>query len=264
MAYDKKTFPFPGSIEHEYTYAGRYGAKGEKREKRKKATPEQVKKQNQSNREKKIRRLMKLNFHKDDLFATFKYPKGTRKPINEVEKDVERFLERMRYAYKKREAPFKYICRMEIGKKGGIHIHMVINRTRGEPDTDVLIQQKWPHGRVNFQSLYESGGYHDLACYIVKQPDEDVEKQLSLFPEDERKKLIKYSCSKNLARVEPEHKTYKHWTMRKIIEEGPTPTKGYYIDKDSIVCGINPVTGMSYLYYTEYPLRRERGQPPDG
>ena len=38
-------------IEHEYTYPGRYGARGEKRKKKKKATPEQVAKQNQYNRE---------------------------------------------------------------------------------------------------------------------------------------------------------------------------------------------------------------------
>ena len=38
-------------IEHEIKCAGRYGAKGEKRAQKKKATPEQIKKQNQWNRE---------------------------------------------------------------------------------------------------------------------------------------------------------------------------------------------------------------------
>lgn len=264
MAYDRKIYRFPGSIEQEYTYAGKYGAKGEKREKRKKATPEQVKKQNQWNREKKMRHLMKANFEVGDIWATLKYPKGVRKPLGQVLKDLKRFLDNMRYAHKKRGAPFKYIYRLEIGKHGGIHIHILINRTRGDPDTDILIQQKWPHGRVNFQALYEEGGFQKLAEYIVKPPDEEIEEQLSLFPDEERKQLIKYSCSKNLVRAEPEHKRYEHWTMRKIIEEGPTPTEGYYIDKDSIRCGKNRVTGMSYLYYTEYPLKKERGQPPDG
>lgn len=264
MAYTRDTWTFPDSIEHEYKYMGKYGAAGEKRAEKRKPTKEQIRKQNQWIREKLMRRLIKANFCPNDLWVTLKYPKGCRKPIGEVKKDLQKFLSRLRYEYKKRGEPLKYIYRIEIGKHGGIHIHILINRTRGKPDTDVLIQEKWTYGRANFESLYEQGGFQDLACYIVKLPDEEIEEQLSLFPEQDRKELIKYSCSRNLIRPEPVKKTYTHWTMRRILEEGPTPTKGYYIDKDSIICGINPVTGMSYLYYTEYPLRRERGQPPDG
>lgn len=32
------------------------------------------------------------------------------------------------------------------------------------------------------------------------------------------------------------------------------PTEGYYIDKESIVYGINPVTSKPYLYYIEYRI----------
>ena len=56
--YWKDTWTFPNSNEYEYKFAGRYGAKGEKRQQREKATPEQIQKQNQSNREKKVRREM--------------------------------------------------------------------------------------------------------------------------------------------------------------------------------------------------------------
>ena len=264
MAYKKDTWVFPGSIEHEYKFMGKYGAKGEKRDQRKQATPEQIKKQNQWMREKRMRRLIKANFGEDDMWVTLKYPKGLRKPIGEVKKDLKNFIDKMRYAYKKQSEPLKYIYRLEIGRLGGIHVHILLNRARGEPSTDVLIKRLWTCGKAHYELLYESGGYQDLACYIVKLPDEGIEKQLSLFPEAERKELIKYSCSRNLIRVEPVSKEYKHWSMRKIIEEGPTPTEGYYIDKGSIISGINPVTGMSYLYYTEYPLMKERGQPPDG
>lgn len=264
MAYKKDTWVFPGSIEHEFKFMGKYGAAGEKRQQRKQASKEQIQKQNQWLREKRMRRLIKANFCENDLWITLKYPKGERKPIGEVKNDLKRFLDRLRYAYKKQDVPLKYIYRIEIGRRGGIHIHILINRTRGEPNADVLIQKLWVCGRAHFELIYQNGGYQDLACYIVKLPDEDVEKQLSLFPESERKELIKYSCSRNLKRVEPVSKVYKHWTMRKILEEGPTPTEGYYIDMDSIVSGINPITGMSYLYYTEYPISRERGQPPDG
>ena len=46
MAYRHDTYKYKNKkiIEHEFKYAGRYGAKGEKRAQRKKATPEQMKK----------------------------------------------------------------------------------------------------------------------------------------------------------------------------------------------------------------------------
>ena len=48
--YNRDRWIFSNSIETEYKFAGKYGAKGEKRAKRKKATPEQMAKQNQINK----------------------------------------------------------------------------------------------------------------------------------------------------------------------------------------------------------------------
>jgi hypothetical protein len=39
--------------------------------------------------------------------------------------------------------------------------------------------------------------------------------------------------------------------MKKLIDEGPKPTPGYYIDVESIYYGVNKYTGMSYYQYTE-------------
>ena len=255
MAYWEDIFRFPNSNEYEFKYAGNYGAKGEKREKRKKATPEQIKKQNQLNREKKVRRLIKANFLSNDMWNCLKYPAGTIKTTEEYKKDLSDFLDKVRKEYKKLGEVFKFIYRMEISTRGGIHLHILINRLKGKTDTDVLIQKCWKHGRVNFQSIYEYGGYEALANYIVKQPDEEEAEQLSLFPLEERKHYIKYSSSRNLVRPEPERKIYTRWTLKKLIEEGPKPTPGYYVDKNSIVCGKNPYTGMSYYRYTEYRIK---------
>lgn len=253
MAYWLDIYRFPGSIEYEYKYAGRYGAKGEKRGKRKKPTPEQIKKQNQRNRTKRMARLIKANFEEGDLWCTLKYPKGTRIPIEQVSRDLKNFIRALKYQFSKRGQPFKWIYRIEVGKRGGVHIHMVIGRIRGEPDTDQLIQEKWIHGRVNFQNLQKSETYADLAGYITKEPEE-MEGQIALFPEEEQKKLIKYSCSRNLIRPKPERKSYQHWTMKRILEEGPKASEGYYIKKESVISGINPYTGMSYLRYEEYQI----------
>lgn len=263
MAYNKKTYRFWGSNEIDFVYKGRYGAKGEQRQKKKKATPEQVKRQNQWNRERRMRRLMKENFSPGDPWCTLKYPRGTRKPIGEVMRDLRNFLARCRRRWKKHGEIFRWIYRIEIGKRGGIHIHILVNRIRGKPDgsaqelpdTALIIQQEWEKcGRVHFEPVYSEGLFRNLASYMVKEPDEGVEKQLSLFPEEDRKKLLKYSCSRNLRRPVPEVKEYAHWTMRRILEEGPEPTPGYYIDPDSVECGINPVTGLSYLHFIEYLL----------
>ena len=249
--YEQLTWHFPESNEVSIIYAGNYGAKGEKRSPRKKPTPEQLKKQNQKNKENKVRRKIKLNFNENDLWITLKYPAGERKNLQELNRDYSNFIKKLRRRYQKRGAELKWICRKEIGKNGGLHIHLLINRIQ---DADILVTECWP-GRTWHTNIYESGGYRKLAEYIVKQPDEEVMKQLSLFPEEEQDQLIAYSCSRNLAEPVPEKKTYSRRTVRKMLEEGPKPTPGYEIDKNSIVQGVNPFTGMSYLHYTEYRVK---------
>lgn len=256
MAYVHDMWVFADSIEHEYKYKGRYGAKGEKRAERRKATPKQIKLQNQRNKEKKVRRLIKANFTRGDYWITLKYPKGTRKPISEVMHDVKLFLRRMRRAYGKCGAQFKYIYRIEIGSQGGIHIHMIINRIIR---SDIIAAAAWEDfGIINYTPLYDAGGYQNLACYLVKPQDEDVYEQLSFIDADERKKFMKYSSSRNLIRPVPEHKEYKRRTVERMITNGIQAADGYYIDKSSIVSGINPYTGMSYLYYTEIAVKKKR------
>lgn len=268
--YWKDRWDFIESIEYEYKFAGKYGGKGEKRQKKKKATPEQIKKNNQKNREKRMRRLIKANFDIGDLWTCLKYPKGTRKSVGEVKDDLRKFLAGMRKAYKKKGAVFKFIYRMEVGKRGGVHIHILVNRVRGGPGTDMLIQKLWQQGRASYENIYESGGYQALADYIVKPPGDDVMGQLSLFDEKEKKELIRYSSSRNLIRPEPERKEYKNRTMRKILDavqsgDGPEPTPGYYIDRDSVYTGFNRFTGYSYLQYTEYRIKdgtKRKEEPP--
>lgn len=252
MAYHKDTWEFAYSVEYEYKYAGKYGAKGEKRRARKKATPEQVKRQNQYNREKAVRRLMKANFGKGDIWATVKYRAGTRKPVGEVKKDLRAFLSALRRAYRRRGDRLKFIYRLEVGKRGGIHLHIIVNRV-GEGETGLVLQGCWKHGRIHYEHVDgREGSFERLAAYITKLPDEETENQLSLFAEEDRKEFVRYSSSRNLIHPQPERKTYSRRTMRKLVEEGPQPRPGWHIDRDTLVCGVNPYTGMSYLHYTEY------------
>lgn len=262
--YKQKTYNLNGQIiEQEYHYDGDYGCKGERRKKKQKPTTEQMEKRNQRNRMIRVRRLMRANFDTGDIFCTMKYRQDTKRTPEELKKDWRKFYDKISKYYKKHGETFKWIYRMEIGERGGCHIHILVNRIHGK-DTDIEIQNVWNSitgGRVNFQPAYLEGGFEQLASYVTKKPDKKEYpkeyKQLSLLPEVERKVFTKYSASRNLDRPEPVEKKFSHWTMRKVLKDGIEnikPTPGYYIDKDSIVCGINPFTGKTYLYYTEYSL----------
>lgn len=148
--YWKDTWVFADSNEVEYKFAGNYGAKGEKRQKREKPTPEQVKKQNQRNRENRVRRLMKANFLENDYWLTLKYPRGRRPEIGEMKDHLRKFLERLRRRYRKAGQELKFIYRVEVGRKGGPHVHVLVNRIQ---DGDRMIKECWEHGNVNFRLL---------------------------------------------------------------------------------------------------------------
>lgn len=263
MAYYREMYYTINTIENEYKWAGHYGRKGEKRAKRKKPTPAQMKKQNQRNKERKVRYLINANFYPNDYWVTLKFQKGKRPPLGHVLQAFKNFRRSMQREYKKVGEAFKYIYRMEIGKRGGIHIHILMNRA-GEAQTDLLVKKHWKSGAVNYQTLYEKGGYKNLAEYIVKEAEEEIRGQMSLFGEKEKRKLCTYGTSRNLVRPSPLRKTYTRRTVEKLVRDGPKPHEGYCIDRDSIYTGINPYTGYSYMYYTEMRIKPIMGREDGG
>ena len=251
------------SIEHEIKAKGRYGCKGEKRSKRKKATPEQMARQNQWKKEAFVRRKIKANFSPGDLWQTYKYPKGTRISYEQIKDELQKYHRKMRMEYKSRGQPYKWICRIEIGSRGGIHVHMIVNRLN-DPEADLIAQRTWGKitaGRINYTNLYAEGGYAKLAKYITKKPNEEQMEQLKAYDVKAVKGMIKYTSSRNLIIPEPIRKK-SHWrTIRKMVTEGITAREGYYIDPESVYYGINPFNGMTYLKYTECRIGTLQGTP---
>lgn len=254
MAYIEKIYDLGSSREYEYCFSGKYGKKGEKRSKRQRASPDQIQKQNQWSRKKRLRRIVEYNFHEGDILVTLKYPRGIRPQMEQVEKDFKNFCNKMRRAYAKEGIPFKYVYRMEIGKRGGIHIHILMNDI---PNAIGLLRSKW-NGHANVEAVYDlTNG--EVSDYLSKLPDDIIEGQMTFLTDAEKKKLIRYGRSRNLVEPQPEVKEYSRRTVEKMVRDGIKPSPGYYIDKSSIWYGTNPFTGYTHLHYKELKTKSEKG-----
>ena len=225
-------------IQVEHYYPGNYGAPGKPRAPKKKRTPEDIERQNRTNREKKIQRLILANFKEGDWHLILKYKPSERPDTYEdAQKILKTFLDKVRKEYKKKGYQLKYIAVTERGKKGqALHHHIVIeNINTPELSTVELIKKMWP-GFKTWIDLYEDGNFENLAQYIVK-----IETK-----EEQEKGKATYSRSRNLKIPKPKRKKL----MRKRWPEDPKPKKGYFIIKDSVYNGINPVTQYPYQHYT--------------
>lgn len=168
-AYIREIWDFGSTMEIEEKHTGRYGARGQEREEKKKATPEEIAKQNQWRRERDVRRLIKWNFSSGDYWMTLTYKKGERPAWEQMKKDLAKLIRKVRLKYKKKGWELKYIYRLAIGKKGGPHVHLLVNREADqETGTDRIISELWENGHVYFASLYDAGGYVKLSEYMFE------------------------------------------------------------------------------------------------
>ena len=234
--YDMKIYDMGKVIDVENHYPGNYGAPGMPRGKKRKRTPEQIEEQNKRNREKYIQRLILANYDKGDWHLILKYRPKDRPSYAESRKQVKKFLADMRKAYKKAGHEFKYIYVTERGKKGqAMHHHLVIEDIAAPGlITTKLVKQLWIYGNTHWVDLYEDGEFKNLAEYIAKKETKEENTGCT------------YSRSRNLIVPKPKKKILH----RKRWPTDPKPKKGYYIIKDSIVNGINPVTEYPYQYYS--------------
>lgn len=237
-------------LEHEIKAKGKYGRPGEKRGKRSKATPEQIKKQNHWNRMKYIYRVLNLNFRERfSTFITLTYRKDERPDTIEAVKDhKKKFISAMRKEYRKYGEEFKWICRIEVGKRGGKHMHLIINDIPGV-DMKKLITKHWPYGNPDIKDVYDLAS-NNLAEYFTKILDE-VDGQLSWMEDKDAVSALGCTCSRNLVKPEAKRSEYKKRTLEQAVRFGIKATKGYRVDEQSIKYGVNPFTGYTYLHYRE-------------
>lgn len=244
--YIRDTWDCGDTLEIEEKHTGKYGAKGQARKEKKEPTAEDIRRQNQWKRERDVRRLIKWNFKKNDYWLTVTYRKGDRPSGAQMQKDVQKLIRKVREKYRKAGYEMKYIYRLGIGKRGGPHVHMLVNRI---PDADVIISTAWDKGHVNFRTMADTDGVTELAKYIVKPLEE--------WEQDEIKR---YHPSRNLIRKNPTRKTIRRRRLadRRGEPIWPKAPKGYYVDTSSVRIGRNMVTGYYYRHYTLVRIQKER------
>ena len=246
MAFKKKIYRFPNAIEVEEFHTARYGAPGEPRAKRRKATPEEIERVNRRNKEKKCRHRLRTYFDVNDYFVTVTYEKDQRPAdMEEAKQHFREFIRVLRKEYARRGEPLRWIRNIEVGSRGAWHVHLVVNRIQ---DTDIIIRDAWQRGRVVGSLLYDRGEFRDLAAYMTKDEKTDT-----------RLREASYSTSRNMPLPEPEEKIYHRW---RTWPTDPKVPEGFFLDKETVREGINPVTGHRFRTYTL--LRRREGNERHG
>lgn len=235
--YKKKIYDMGVVQMIEKCYPGNYGAPGQKRNTKQKRTPEEIRKQNETNRWRRLQRIILKNFSIGDWHLILNYREGDRPATyEEAVKQRRDFIAAVRKIYKKAGIPFKWIAVTERGKrKRVLHHHLIIEDIdRDGIRTTKLVKKLWKQGHVFFSALYEDGEYEKLAEYIVKSETK------------EECGWCTYSRSRNLIVPVPkvEYKQHRRW------RNPPVAPKGWYVVEKSLWNGKNPVTGLPVQHYT--------------
>ena len=219
------------------------GASKKKREQKKNKTQEQMQEANRRNAEKKLTRIFNANFVDGDLHIVLTYKKNERPTKEEAKKILAKFWRKLKAEYKKHKKELKYIVVTEFKNKN-IHHHIIINNPDGL-NVVKMIKNLW-NGIPKITPLWSNGQYKELAEYLIKETDKTFREKESGFKQ-------RYSRSRNLVIPKPKTKIVKadRWS------KNPKPKKGYYIDQDTVVNGINKWSGREYQHYTMIELSRD-------
>lgn len=198
----------------------------------------------------KLTQIINANFGTDDWFVTLHYERDKRPPdLETARKQLSKYINRLKKEYELAEAEFKWVKTTAYGSRGGIHHHVVIPKGLSMQ----LIQSVWKETikashkarPADCRALYDTGEYSSLAAYFCQQADKSGVKE---------KHCRRFTCSRNIVRPKAEEPV---WVSDIKWKEPPVAWPGYYVEKDSIRAGCNPVNGRPYLFYRMVKL------PPD-
>lgn len=243
--YIQNRWKIKGEIEVENIFSGRYGKRTPPSERRA-PTPEEQEKINEQQCIRKLRRKIHANFDKDDLFETLTYKRDCRTDPKGAAHELQLLLNRLRGIWKRAGTELRYIVVTEYKSKS-IHHHLIVNDLPDGSGAKKIAQSWSRNGHANTKYLYEDGQYERLAEYLIKETSRT-------FRDPDNPSKLRYSCSRNL--VTPVAKT--RILKRDDWPEEPREPKGYYLEKGSLVNGVNKM-GYRYQYYR---LIKIGGQKP--
>ncbi len=229
----------------ENIFSGRYGKRTPPSERRA-PTPEEQEKINEQQCIRKLRRKIHANFDKDDLFETLTYRRDCRPDPKGAAHELQLLLNRLRGIWKRTGTELRYIVVTEYKSKS-IHHHLIVNDLSDGTGAKKIAQSWSRNGHANTKYLYEDGQYERLAEYLIKETSRT-------FRDPDNPSKLRYSCSRNL--VTPVAKT--RILKRDDWPEEPRVPKGYYLEKDSLVNGVNKM-GYRFQFYR---LIKIGGQKP--
>ena len=233
--YIQNRWKIKGEIEVENIFSGRYGKRTPPSERRA-PTPEEQERINERQSARKLRRKIHANFDPNDLFETLTYGRDRRPDPKGAAHELKLFLNRLRRDWKREGTDLRYIVVTEYKSKT-IHHHLIVNDLPDGTGAKKIAQSWSRNGHANTKYLYEDGQYERLAEYLIKETSKT-------FRDPDNPSKLRYSCSRNL--VTPVAKT--RILKRDDWPEEPRVPKGYYLEKDSLVNGVNKM-GYRYQYY---------------
>lgn len=243
MSYLEKIIDRGNVIEVQKYTNGRFGRKGENgKSVAERVTPVEQLKWQSKEAVRKVWRLLRdrTNFSPGDLWITLTYPQKTTTDSETVRRNIKEFLKRMRRQFRKIGKECKYIFSVGRGKRGAVHLHMVMSKI----DTEIISTTwqnivnggKWVH--VHTEHLDRSQNWHKVAQYIIKNGEET-------FLSDDPIIKKRFSSSRNLRDTKPRARVIhaRRW------KEQPPERKGYYIDTELSYNGVN-----KYGYPMQYTV----------
>ena len=243
--YIQNVWSTKGEREVENIFSGRYG-KRTPPSGRRAPTPEEQERINEQQCIRKLRRKIHANFDKDDLFETLTYGRDRRPDPKGAAHELRLLLNRLRGIWKRAGTDLRYIVVTEYKSKS-IHHHLIVNDLPDGTGAKKIAQSWSRNGHANTKYLYEDGQYEQLAAYLIKETSKT-------FRDPDNPSKLRYSCSRNL--VTPVAKT--RILKRDDWPEEPRVPKGYYLEKDSLVNGVNK-RGYRFQFYR---LIKISGQKP--
>lgn len=226
----------------EYDLASYGKRRGEPRKPKENPSPLSKVRANWREAVRKLTALMNENCREGDWHLVFTYraenrPSDPQKAKNDF---LRKILPEIRKLYAKHGVAFNYyFYRCEVGKRGGIHHHLVVPQIN-----PVLFRRIWTIdvGNVHYSPLY-SGEYSALAAYFLKSDNPDDPVHYNPMPGR------KWSMAKTVKRPKPAKKKELHGSWER---KDPYVPKGYVLRADTYYIGENPYTKRIYRSYVVF------------